>query len=317
VFLDDIQGFRSGSDIDSTISGNIELMKHSHRGAFPRLLALCLMRALFGISMASAAPGGDDGLVARWQFGEGSGNAVADSSGNHNDGVIVGADPQHSPWGSGEFAGSVSLSGGRDQHIRIPASPSLDGSGLKKHITVIAHIYPRSLWAPKRAWAFWESAPAKSGYIAIVQRQWRETIHPDLFYLGFGPKKNVLNYKWHVGVTDDDDASLYRLPQEQQAPPVEQWTCLAGTYDGDTGIMALYVNGELLGTRETSPGEIRLDPESMSRPLIIGAELNGSDINDSVGEFDGYIDEVRIYDRTLAAKEIKTLAEEAHRRELQ
>ena len=233
-------------------------------------LPLCI-----GISMASAAPGGDDGLVARWQFGEGSGNAVADSSGNHNDGVIVGADPQHSPWGSGEFAGSVSLSGGRDQHIRIPASPSLDGSGLKKHITVIAHIYPRSLWAPKRAWAFWESAPAKSGYIAIVQRQWRETIHPDLFYLGFGPKKNVLNYKWHVGVTDDDDASLYRLPQEQQAPPVEQWTCLAGTYDGDTGI------------------------------------------NDSVGEFDGYIDEVRIYDRTLAAKEIKTLAEEAHRRELQ
>ena len=79
--------------------------------------------------------------------------------------------------------------------------------------------------------------------------------------------------------------------------------------------MALYVNGELLGTRKTSPGEIRLDPESMNRPLVIGAEVNGSDIDDSVGEFDGYIDEVRIYARTLAAEEIKALAKAAHQRE--
>lgn len=289
-------------------------MKYSHRSAFPALLVLCLVHTGFGISMASATPENDDGLVALWQFGEGSGNAVADSSGNRNDGVIVGADPQRSPWGSGEFVGAVSLSGDNDQHIRIPASRSLNGSGLKKHLTVITHIYPRSLWAPRPAWAFWESRPAKSGYIAIVQRQWRETIHPDLYYLGFGPKKNVLNYKWHVGVTDDDDASLYRLPQGQQMPPVDRWIHLAGTYDGDTGIMALYVDGALLGTRKTSPGEIRLDPESMNRPLLVGAELNGPDIANSVGEFDGYIDEVRIYERTLAAEEIKALANEAHQR---
>ncbi len=290
-------------------------MKHHYRRAFPGVLALCLVHALFGVSLASAAPGGDDGLVALWQFEEGTGISAGDSSTNRNDGVIVGADSQRSLWGAGEFAGAVSLSGSSDQHIRIPASPSLNGRGLKKHLTVIADIFPRSLWAPRRAWAFWESEPAKSGYIAIVQRQWRETIHPDLFYLGFGPKKNVLNYKWHVGVADNDDASLYRLPQGQQMPPMNQWMHLAGTYDGDTGIMALYVNGELLGTRKTNPGEIRLDPESMNRPLIIGAELNGPDLDDSVGEFDGYIDEVRIYARTLVADEIKALAKAAHQRE--
>ncbi|MBP8925474.1 MAG: LamG domain-containing protein [Pseudomonadales bacterium] len=290
-------------------------MKHRSRGAFSGVLVPCLVSALFGVSLAGAAPGGDDGLVALWQFEEGSGITARDSSRNRNDGVIVGTGAQKSLWGTGEFAGSVSLSGSPDQHIRIPASPSLNDDGLKKHLTVIADIFPRSLWAPRRAWAFWESEPAKSGYIAIVQRQWRETIHPDLFYLGFGPKKNVLNYKWHVGAASDDDASLYRLPQGQPMPSVNQWIHLAGTYDGDTGMMALYVNGELLGTRKTSPGEIRLDPESMNRPLVIGAEVNGSDIDDSVGEFDGYIDEVRIYARTLAADEIKALAKAAHQRE--
>lgn len=290
-------------------------MKHVHRGAFPGVLVLCLARVLFDISLASATPGSDDGLVALWQFEESSGISIRDSSTNRNDGVIVGARSLQSLWGVGEFAGSVSLSGSSDQHIRFPASPSLNAKGLQKHLTVAAHIFPRSLWAPRRAWAFWESEPAKSGYIAIVQRQWRETIHPDLFYLGFGPKKNALNYKWHVGVTDDDDASLYRLPEGQQMPPVNQWMHLAGTFDGHTGIMALYVNGELLGTRKINPGEIRLDPESMNRPLLIGAELNGPDIDDSAGEFDGYIDEVRIYERTLSAKEIRALANEARQRE--
>jgi hypothetical protein len=49
----------------------------------------------------------------------------------------------------------------------------------------------------------------------------------------------------------------------------------------------------------------------MNRPLIIGAEINGSRINESDDEFDGYIDDIRIYDRALSAKEIQSLASEA------
>ena len=55
---------------------------------------------------------------------------------------------------------------------------------------------------------------------------------------------------------------------------------LAGTYSGETGKMSLYVNGKLIGT-ETHVGEIRLDPESLNRPLSIGGELNGPNIDDA------------------------------------
>ncbi len=89
-----------------------------------------------------------------------------------------------------------------------------------------------------------------------------------------------------------------------------EWVDLAGTYDADAGRAALYVDGELIGT-QTARGEIRLDPESLNRPLMIGAEINGPDINEFSTMFDGFVDDVRIYDRALSDEEIKALAEEA------
>ena len=56
--------------------------------------------------------------------------------------------------------------------------------------------------------------------------------------------------------------SLYRLPEGQDKPVVGEWVHLAGTYNGETGKMSLYVNGKPIGT-QTHVGEIRLDPESL------------------------------------------------------
>ena len=106
--------------------------------------------------------------------------------------------------------------------------------------------------------------------------------------------------------------SLYRLPEGQDKPVVGEWVHLAGTYNGDTGKMSLYVNGKMIGT-QTHVGEIRLDPESLNRPLVIGGELNGASIDDASNQFDGYVGDVRIYDRALSDEEIETLAEEARK----
>jgi len=273
------------------------------------------------------------GLIAHWKFAEGAGDMVKDSSGKGNDGTIVPANTPKPKWGIGDFAGSVSFSGGNDHFIRIPASASLNN--LKRQITVVALIYPRTLWTPidryisfvqrkwKNAAQFAEKVLGttngsdrsqdafSTGYIAIVQRQWRETIHPDQYYLGYGRKNNVLHYKWHLGLIGDE-VDLYRLPKGQDKPRVREWVHLAGTYNGETGKMSLYVDGELTGT-QTRIGEIRLDSESLNRPLAIGAELNGLSTDDPTGEFDGYIRDVRIYDRALSNEEVKTLAEEARR----
>jgi hypothetical protein len=285
-------------------------------------------------SAADETVGG--GLIAHWKFAEGAGNLVKDSSGEGNDGTIVPANTPEPKWGAGDFAGSVSFSGGNDHFVRIPPSASLNN--LKRKITVVAFIYPRTLWTPdlysnryiamvQRKWkeavqlaekllgraadSKKASSSSSTGYIAIVQRQWRETVHPDQYYLGYGPENNVLHYKWHLGLIDGD-VSLYRLPQGQDKPRVGKWVHLAGTYNGETGKMSLYVDGELIGT-QTHVGEIRLDLESLNRPLAIGAELNGPSTADSTGEFDGYVRDVRIYDRALSDEEVKTLAEEARK----
>jgi hypothetical protein len=118
---------------------------------------------LFG---CGTEPGASD-LVGHWKFGEAAGQLIRDSSGNGNDGTIVPAAAPQEIWGTGEFAGSISLSGEKNHFIRIPSSASLNE--VKKHITVVAHIYPKKL------------PPA---FISVVQRQWREEVHPDQYYLG-------------------------------------------------------------------------------------------------------------------------------------
>jgi hypothetical protein len=299
-----------------------------------RLCSLVFGMLLFIIALAIVGPcSAEDetlgGLIAHWKFEEGAGDVVKDSSGEGNDGIIVPAKTPEPKWGTGDFAGSVSFSGRNDHFVRIPPSASLNS--LKKQISIVAFIYPRTLWTPdsyrQRKWKSavrWagrllgratdsENAQDRSstGYIAIVQRQWRETQHPDQYYLGYGPENTVLHYKWHLGLMGDE-VSLYRLPKGQDKPRVGEWVHLAGTYNGGTGKMSLYVDGELIGT-QTHVGEIRLDPESLNRPLAIGAELNGPSTDEPTGEFVGYIRDVGIYDRALSDGEVKNLAEEARK----
>jgi hypothetical protein len=71
------------------------------------------------------------------------------------------------------------------------------------------------------------------------------------------------------------------------------WTHLAATFDGTT--IQFYKNGALAGSR-AAPGALPITPNS----LFIGG-------NSVFGEyFSGVIDEVRIYNRALAAAEIQT-----------
>jgi|SRR5579862_137031 len=290
--------------------------------AFGILLFVIVSAVVGPCSAQDETVGG--GLIAHWKFSEGAGDVVKDSSGEGNDGTIVPVNTPEQKWGIGSFAGSVSFSGGNDHFVRIPPSASLNN--LKKQITIVALIYPKTLWTRgtvlQRGWKKavnvakkllgLAQGPSPTGYIAIVQRQWRTTMHPDQYYLGYGLENNVLHYKWHLGLMGDDEVNLYRLPEGQDKPRVGEWVELAGTYNGETGKMSLYVDGDLIGT-QTHVGEIRLDPESLNRPLTIGAELNGPSIDDPSGEFVGYVRDVRIYNRALSDKEVKTLAEEARR----
>jgi hypothetical protein len=285
------------------------------RRAFGLLLVgLAALPATISLAADRSA---DGGLAAHWNFGEGAGDTVKDSSGNGNDGAIVATPPSEAKWGAGEFSRALSVRDGG--HVLIPASDSLNK--LRRAITVTAHVYPRSLWSRPpfyqrvwnraRGWFGPVEPPTRSspGFTAVVKRQWRFAGHPSVFYLGYGRNGNVECYKWHVGLVDGE-TDVYRLPEGQSRPAVGRWVHIAGVYDAASGKASLYVDGKLLGD-DTQAGEMRLDPESLSRPLMIGGELIDADVNDVQNVFDGYLDDVRVYDRALSAEEIGKLAAEA------
>lgn len=237
----------------------------------------------------------DPTLVGDWTFDDGSGTSVRDASGNGNDGVIVGTGPGAPAWGSGAFSGALLFSGKRNAFVRVAASPSLNT--VTSAMTISALVYPLDIWQP---------GANHTAYIAIAQRQWRETQHPDQFYLGYGNIGTTLYYKWHVG-TAAGETTFYALPKDATAPRVGEWLVLTATYDSVSGHSDLYVDGTLV--RETNAkGTIRLDAESLDRPFAIGAELNSPSIEATSGPFSGYVSEVRLYNRALTTDEVAALA---------
>lgn len=80
--------------------------------------------------------------------------------------------------------------------------------------------------------------------------------------------------------------------------PPQQWTHLAGTYDGT--VARLYVNGILV---DSDPVTGEFGPDTT--PVILGGNGNGNMISE---RFPGRIDEIVLYNRALDASEIGQLA---------
>ncbi len=222
----------------------------------------------------------DRGLVGYWKF-EGSGEeAAADSSGKDNNGVFI-----NSGVTSGRDGHVLKVTGDNNSHFTVPASPSL--AKFDDQITVTAWVFPET--------------PVED-YRVIASRQIGTLQHPDQFYLGFGVKKGAATYKWHLGTIEDgkvNDLAIYT-----GTPTSNRWVHLAGVYDGST--MTLYVDGSKIG-EQPATGKIQVD----DNPVTIGAEENGAESHVVESDFNGEIDEVRIYNRALNEKEIKAIYDQS------
>lgn len=219
-----------------------------------------------------------DGLIGHWPFDETSGHVVVDRSGHGNHGELI-----NGARGPGIYGQALLLAGRDDSHASIPGSTSLNG--LADRLTVMAWAYPNT---------------PPDGFRVLVSRQIGTLLHPDQFYLGFGPKDNAMHYKWHLAT--DDGGTLREGDIYSGTPAHNRWIHLAGTYDGE--IMRLYVDGVEIANAPIS-GRLRID----DNPVTIGGEENGPAPRVVDGEFDGRIDEVRIYNRALDPAEIRMIVE--------
>ena len=202
----------------------------------------------------------NDGLIGWWKLDEGSGTEAMDSSGTGNIGFM--SDPLPIWTSEGRIDGALQFTGEVGQSVEVPNDDSLNPTNA---ISITA-------WAYGFDW---------NGNDRITQK-------------GLGDNQYRLLAEFGFLVWDIDDVGRV----EAALPPVNQWTHIAGTYDGAK--MELYVNGLLVGS-QVADGAI---PQT-ANPLYIGTKSANSS---ATNHMNGYIDDLRIYRRPLSEDEIGSLA---------
>jgi len=228
-------------------------------GTILGLAALLIMPIDTGEAQASVCP---EGMVSYWKLDENSGTIASDSV-NGNNGTIYGA-----TWASGKVNSALSFN---NNYVSVPDAVSLNPS----YITIEAWIYPTS-------YGYYRSIVGKS-YNSVWSSPW------EVYELKFN--ENTAQPAFNVVVNNGYNYGAVSA----NSIPMNTWTHLAGTYDGET--VKIYVNGVLAGSNTAPSGPI--DNRYGYSPLYIG-HIAGTN-----NEYYGKIDEVAIYNRALTVEEIQ------------
>jgi len=210
----------------------------------------------------------NSGLVGYWKFDKGSGNIAVDSSGNGNNGTLI-----NSPaWVDGVFGKALSFDGASN-YVQIPDSSSLD---VTANVTVAAWVYPR---------AYVDNAGDNPHIVSRCAANGQS-----IYLFGIYPNSHKIMYA--VCGTGNT------LVQSSAANlTLNAWTYLAITYNGS--YVSLYINGTF------NSGYAQSGPiQTTSNRLTIGC--NSYPVT-TYAYFNGTIDEVRIYNRTLSQQEIQEI----------
>ncbi len=215
--------------------------------------------------------------IAHWTLDEGTGDTAADSSGNGNDGTL-GNSPSpdaNDPSWTCVAGGNALLFDGADDYVNVGDSASLNfGTGdfsvavwVKSSQAQVFDTWPKLVEK-------WTNSPSSQGY-RLMSYQSTDSPNPafGIFNGGTGEMVestvNIRDGLWHhvVGVKTSTQ-------------------------------LKIYIDGSLSGT----PASHSLGTTSNSADLAFGKSLLFSD-----DEFEGNMDDVRIYNSALSAGEISTL----------
>ncbi|MDD3486961.1 MAG: dockerin type I domain-containing protein [Candidatus Moranbacteria bacterium] len=226
--------------------------------------------AILFFGMKISAAHAEDGLVAHWDFHEGSGVVLHDVSGNGNDGTIQG-----SIWESGPSGGSSLSFDGSNDYVEIPDSSSLDLSSSRSFaISTWAYVEDNSA----QPGSVFDYLISKSG----LSLHWRNDQKKLVFTVSY--TEDGTTYKG--GTTCD-----YALP-------TSQWSRIAMTLS-PTRYIRLYVDGNIVCTGYIPRGSTFLTD---SGRLVLG----GLSPTDTTGKFfKGRLSGLKMYNRQLSDDEIR------------
>ena len=219
-----------------------------------------------------------DGLAAHWTFDDASGTTATDSSGNGNDGTLVGGPA----WVDGVEGYALSLDGS-DDHVTVPDDPTLD---VTTELTIAAWIKLDTL---DNGQGTRQRRPIVSKHDYVNGKR--------AFDFGFNDyNNNWAPHKLELVISQTPDPFSGGVYVSDAELSINRWYHVAVTFDG-TDTTHMYVDG-LLQPGGYVTGSHPASVATNDLPLLIGQDY------DSGGWLDGGIDDVRIYDRALAGTEI-------------
>ena len=209
----------------------------------------------------------EEGLVGYWNFDEGNGLTANDTSGNSNNGTWNGTATGASGYYSPGKVGPWAGTFDGTSTYIDPYRPNLNLNSLSS-LSISAWIDPKTIAGTQ--YMFMENSPLQ-------------------FELSGNKLKGCIytNTAW---VCSLGTVSL----------PVNSWSFITTVYNGQN--VSLYENGVF----DTSAAQTGLTPPSNGCPEI-GRSNNGLCGSAVSSYFSGFIDDVRIYNRSLSAAEIQEI----------
>jgi hypothetical protein len=220
----------------------------------------------------------DSGLVGWFRFNDGSGTNAADSSIYGNTGALNNFPADNSEWVAGlgglDALNFANIDTNRDNVVVVPDAPQLNFTNNPAFTLA--------------AWIKSANTNQVSG-AAIIAKGY-----------GAGGEQYTLDLytnAWRFYVRSAAGTAV--LVYDSTAPPGNQWQHVAATFDGNPGILALYIDGQLAASNTTAPNTLL----ATAYPVSIG-NRQSSATNDYNLPFLGEIQDVRIYDIALGASDI-------------
>ena len=211
------------------------------------------------------------GLVLHYAFDETSGTTTADSSGGGHTGTLT--NMTGSEWTTGKTGGGLSFDG-NDDYVNVPTAAHPTGS------EVSVAFWSKGTVGLSKNYLIYSSS---SGRVLSIHLPW-----------GTGSG----NVVWDVGA---HGGSYDRTSKTASAAEVTgSWAHWAFTKNATTGFMNIYHNGSLW---HSAGGKTMAMPATNTFDFLhIGGTSN------SLWDWEGTLDDFRLYDHALSAGEVTALA---------
>ncbi len=187
----------------------------------------------------------------------------------------------------GKVNSSGSFDGGSD-YITIDDNSIY--SGLRA-VSVSAWIYPDE-W----------STTIGSYHFIVAKSNWGDNREFRIRYEHDPGASITQRIRWHISDDGDDPGANETDISAVEYLPVGSWYHVLGTYDSDDNSLNFFVNGELVD----SATNVTSGLYDGTAPVSIGSSGDdGANETTQFDNFDGQIDEVKIWNYALTAEQVK------------